>query len=103
MQIRNQLLLITILSAFLSAAAMSYIFLIREDTTQSENIKAFKGIYQAAWNNAIEIESNYLEEYGPIGPRGEPWKPMGPTGRPGSHRTQWAFINSYIQYIHRAI
>ncbi len=73
MQIRNQLLLITILSAFLSAAAMSYIFLIREDTTQSENIKAFKGIYQAAWNNAIEIESNYLEEYGPIGPRGSFW------------------------------
>ena len=73
MQIRNQLLLITILAAFLSAAAMSYIFLIREDTTQSENIESFKGIYQAAWNNAIEIESNYLEEYGPVGPRGSFW------------------------------
>ena len=73
MQIRNQLLLITLLAAFLSAVAMSYIFLVRENTTQSENVKSFRGIYQAAWDNAIETESSFLEEYGPLGPRGSFW------------------------------
>jgi signal transduction histidine kinase/CheY-like chemotaxis protein len=74
MQIRNQLLLITILAAFLSAVAMSYIFLIRENTTLSENTKSFSGIYQAAWDNAVASESVLLEEYGPTGPKGSFWE-----------------------------
>ncbi len=73
MQIRNQLLLITILSALFAALATGYIFIVRSDVKNDTYTDAFLEIYNSSWLTIVEQESEGLLDYGPEGSRGSFW------------------------------
>ena len=73
MQIRNQLLLITILSALFAALATGYISIVRSDVKNETYTEAFLEIYNSSWLTIVEQESEGLLDYGPEGSRGSFW------------------------------
>ena len=73
MQIRNQLLSITILSALFAALATGYISVVRSDIKNDSYTDAFLEIYNSSWLTIVEQESKGLLDYGPEGSRGSFW------------------------------
>ena len=73
MQIRNQLLTITLLATVLTALAVTFIFVSRENVYLDSNTEDFSNIYEASWENAILEERKILDEYGPDGSKGSFW------------------------------
>jgi len=73
MQIRNQLLTITLLATVLTALAVTFIFVSRENVYLDSNTEDFSNIYKASWENAILEERKILDEYGPDGSKGSFW------------------------------
>ena len=61
MQIRNQLLTITLLATVLTALAVTFIFVSRENVYLDSNTEDFSNIYEASWENAILEERKILE------------------------------------------
>ena len=73
MQIRNQLLLITILSAIIAGLGVSYIFSVRSEAQSDTYTEAFLEIYKSSWETIVEQEGEGLLDYGPEGSRGSFW------------------------------
>jgi len=73
MQIRNQLLLITILSAIIAGLGVSYIFSVRSEAQSDTYTEAFLEIYKSSWETIVQQEGEGLLDYGPEGSRGSFW------------------------------
>lgn len=73
MQIRNQLLLITILSAIIAALGVSYIASARAEAKSETYTEAFLEIYKSSWETIVDQEGEGLLDYGPEGSRGSFW------------------------------
>ena len=73
MQIRNQILLITILSAIFAAAGVGYISSVRSAAQTDTYTEAFSEIYDSSWKTIVEQERERLIDYGPEGSRGSFW------------------------------
>ena len=73
MQIRNQLLLITVLSAVIAALGVSYIASARAEAKSETYTEAFLEIYKSSWETIVEREGEGLLDYGPEGSRGSFW------------------------------
>ena len=73
MQIRNQLLSITILSAIIAGLGVSYIFSVRSEAQSDTYTEAFLEIYKSSWETIVEQEGEGLLDYGPEGSRGSFW------------------------------
>ena len=54
MQIRNQLLSITILSAIIAGLGVSYIFSVRSEAQSDTYTEAFLEIYKSSWETIVE-------------------------------------------------